>query len=119
MLEALGGPGEQSILSQKKRTGTRDREEEKHVSLGDGESQEDNEEVQVKREHDESPGGHVSADEDEWSEGKAEKREEEEEEEDDEYGQKSADSEEEHMIKDKKGEYLLYVCLPFVCNSSL
>ena len=78
MLEALGGPGEQSILSQKKRTGTRDREEEKHVSLGDGESQEDNEEVQVKREHDESPGGHVSADEDEWSEGKAEKREEEE-----------------------------------------
>lgn len=113
MLEALGGPGEQSILSQKKRTGARDREEEKHVSLGDGESQEDNEEVQVKREHAESPGRHVSESEDEWSEGKAEKREEEEE-----YGEKRADSEEEHMIKDKKGKYLLYVCLSCVRNSS-
>ncbi|KAL7388682.1 hypothetical protein ABVT39_018951 [Epinephelus coioides] len=102
MLEALGGPGERSILSQKRRTGNGDREEEKHVSLGDRESQEDSdivEEVQVKREDDEGPRSHISEAADEWSEGRAEKREEEEEE----YGQKRANSGEENMIKDKKG----------------
>ncbi|XP_044026100.1 chromogranin-A [Siniperca chuatsi] len=107
MLEALGGPGERSILSQKRKTGNGDGGEEKDESLGDGESQEDNgiaEEVQVKRENDESLGSHTSESVDEWSEGKAEKREDEEEEE---YEEKRANSvenlEEESMTKDKKG----------------
>ncbi|XP_054475076.1 chromogranin-A [Anoplopoma fimbria] len=103
MLEALGGPGEQSILSQKKRTGNGDGEEEKEDSLVDGESQDDNgviEEVKEKRENDKSPGSHISASVEEWREGKAEKREEEEGED---YDEKRANSEEEHMIKDKKG----------------
>ncbi|XP_039981544.1 chromogranin-A [Xiphias gladius] len=94
MLEALGGPGERSILSQKRRTGNADGEGEKNESLRDGEYQADNdifEEVQVKREDDESPGSHVSKSVDEWHEGKAEKREEEEEEE---YEEKRANSEE-------------------------
>ncbi|KAK9531735.1 hypothetical protein VZT92_011141 [Zoarces viviparus] len=102
MLEALGGPGERSILSQKRGTGNGDGEEEKDDSLGDGESQDDSdvaEELKEKRQHDESPGSHVSVD--EWSEGKAEKREEEEEDEDSE--EKRVHSEEEDMIKDKKG----------------
>ncbi|XP_034756044.1 chromogranin-A [Etheostoma cragini] len=100
MLEALGGPGERSILSQKKKTGNGDGEEDKDASLRDGESQEDvAEEVQEKRGNDENPGSHVSESVDEWSEGKAEKREEEEEE----YEEKRVNSEEENMIKDKKG----------------
>ncbi|XP_042359283.1 chromogranin-A [Plectropomus leopardus] len=102
MLEALGGPGERSILSPKRRTGNRDGEGEKDESLGDGESQEDSDivdEVQVKRENDEIPGSHASESVDEWRKGEAEKREEE----DEGYGQKRAKSEEEHMIKDKKG----------------
>ncbi|XP_039637206.1 chromogranin-A [Perca fluviatilis] len=100
MLEALGGPGERSILSQKKRTGNGDGEEDKDASLRDGESQEDvAEEVQEKRGNDESPGNHVSESVDEWSEGKAKKRGEEEEE----YEEKRFHSEEENMIKDKKG----------------
>ncbi|KAM6992393.1 chromogranin-A [Tautogolabrus adspersus] len=100
MLEALGGPGERSILSQKRRTGHVDRGEEKDDSLEDGEPQEDNntgEEVQVKRENDESPGSHVS--EDEWSEGKPGKREEKEEESDLNSKEKS---EEGNMAKEKK-----------------
>ncbi|XP_051265508.1 chromogranin-A [Dicentrarchus labrax] len=95
MLEALGGPGERSILSQKRRIGNG--EEEKDERLGDEESQEDGdivEEVQVKRENDEGPGRPVSVD--EWSEGKAEKREEEEED----YEEKRANSE--NKIEDKK-----------------
>ncbi|KAK5853127.1 hypothetical protein PBY51_006944 [Eleginops maclovinus] len=102
MLEALGGPGERSILSQKKRTGNGDREEEKDDSRGNGESQEDNhvaEEVKEKREKNESPGSHASESEDESSDGKAEKREKEEEEDE----EKRAKSEEEHMMKQKKG----------------
>ncbi|GAA6235161.1 chromogranin-A [Lates japonicus] len=109
MLEALGGPGERSILSQKRRTGNGDEEGEKDESLRDGESQEDDditEEMQVKRGDDESPGSHVSESVHEWSEGKAEKREEGEEEEG-EYEEKRANSEEnseeENMTKDKKG----------------
>ncbi|XP_078130501.1 chromogranin-A [Sander vitreus] len=102
MLEALGGPGERSILSQKKRTGNRDGKEDKDVNLRDDESQEDvAEEVQEKRGNDESPGSHISESVDEWSEGKAEKRGEEEEEE---YEEKRVNSEEENMIKDKKGD---------------
>nr|XP_020488031.1 chromogranin-A [Labrus bergylta] len=104
MLEALGGPGERSILSQKKRTGHVDRGEEKDESLEDGEPQEDNntgEEVQVKREDDESPGSHAS--EDEWSEGKPGKREEKEEESDLNSNEKS---EERNMAKEKKGARL-------------
>ncbi|XP_041814941.1 chromogranin-A [Chelmon rostratus] len=101
MLEALGGPGERSILSQKRRTGNGDGEEEKDESLGGEESQQDGdiaEEVEVKRESDERPGSHVSESVDEWRD--AEKREEEEEEE------KRANSEEdsvENMTKEKKG----------------
>ncbi|KAL3052718.1 hypothetical protein OYC64_005278 [Pagothenia borchgrevinki] len=100
MLEALGGPGERSILSQKKRDGNGDREEDKEDSRGNGESQEDNHvagEVKEKRGKNESPGSHASESEDESTEGKAEKREKEEEEE------KRANSEEEHVIKQKKG----------------
>ncbi|XP_070842891.1 chromogranin-A [Chaetodon trifascialis] len=102
MLEALGGPGERSILSQKRRTGNGDGEEEKDESLVDEESQQDSdieEEGEVKRESDERPGSHISESVDEWREGKAEKREEEEEE-------KRANLEEdseENMTKDKKG----------------
>ncbi|XP_076611821.1 uncharacterized protein LOC143335971 [Chaetodon auriga] len=102
MLEALGGPGERSILSQKRRTGNGDGEEEKDESLGDEEAQQDSdieEEGEVKRESDERPGSHISESVDEWREGKAEKREKEEED-------KRANSEEdleENMTKDKKG----------------
>ncbi|XP_062293779.1 chromogranin-A [Scomber scombrus] len=81
MLEALGGPGERTILSQKRRAGNGDGEEEKDESLGDGESQEDSDiggEVQAKRDNDEKPRSHVSESADDWSEGKAEKRQEEE-----------------------------------------
>ncbi|XP_070705896.1 chromogranin-A [Pempheris klunzingeri] len=99
MLEALGGPGERSILSQKRRTGNGDGEEEKDERLGDGELQEDNdisEEMQVKKENDKSPG---SLSVDEWSGGKAKKREEEEED----YREKTEKSEEDSMTKNKKG----------------
>ncbi|XP_040920468.1 chromogranin-A isoform X2 [Toxotes jaculatrix] len=104
MLEALGGPGERSILSQKRRTGNGEGEDE---TLRDGGHHEDDdiiEEVQVKREDDESPGSHVSESSDEWTEGKAAKREEEGEGED--YEEKRAtseeNSEEENMTEDKK-----------------
>ncbi|XP_060908726.1 chromogranin-A [Labrus mixtus] len=106
MLEALGGPGERSILSQKKRTGHVDRGEEKDESLEDGEPQEDNntsEEVQVKRENDESPGSHAS--EDEWSEEKPGKREEKEEESDLNSNEKSAEG---NMAKEKKGKWIFF-----------
>ncbi|KAM7395619.1 hypothetical protein PAMA_007065 [Pampus argenteus] len=105
MLEALGGPGERSILSQKRRAENGDEEEEKDDSLVDGKTQEGSDigkEVQAKRENDENPGSHVSESVDDWNEGKAEKREEEEE-----YEMKREDSEEiseeENMTKDKKG----------------
>lgn len=77
MLEVLGGPGERSILS--KRTGAG--KDEKEAGMEDGELQGDNEaeEVQVKRESDESPGSHVSESAEEWREGEDEKREEDEE----------------------------------------
>lgn len=119
MLEALGGPGERSILSQKRRTGNGDGEEEKDDVLRDGESREDNDVVEEKRENDESPGSHMSESVDEWSEGKAEKREEEEEDEEKRVNSEE-DSEEENMIKDKQGKYIffLYVRLSFVCNSA-
>ncbi|XP_045916977.1 chromogranin-A [Micropterus dolomieu] len=104
MLEALGGPGERSILSQKRTTGNGDGEEEK--DLGDGESQEDSgnvKEVQTKGENDESPGSHAAESVDEWSEGKAEKSEEDEEEEYEEKRANSVENSEESMTKDKKG----------------
>lgn len=116
MLEALGGPGERSILSQKRRTGNGDRDEEKDESLGDEESQEDNDisaEVQVHRENDESPGSQAV---DEWSEGKAEKKEEEEESEEKRENSEE-NSEEENMTEDKKGKsifsFFMYPCLLF------
>lgn len=106
MLEALGGPGERSILSQKRKTGNGDREEEKDESLGDGESQEDNDtggELQAKRENDENPRSHVSDSVDDWSEGMAEKREEEEDEYEEKRENSEENSEEENMTEDKKG----------------
>lgn len=106
MLEALGGPGERSILSQKRKTGNGDREEEKDESLGDGESQEDNDtggELQAKRENDENPRSHVSDSVDDWSEGTAEKREEEEDEYEEKRENSEENSEEENMTEDKKG----------------
>ena len=112
MLEALGGPGERSILSQKKRTGNRDGD--KGESPRDGESLEEGDimdEVQVKREDDESPGSLIS--EDDRSEGKAEKREEEEEEEEEvEEGseEKRGNSEEGNMTMDEKGNFSLLFC---------
>lgn len=116
MLEALGGPGERSILSQKRTTGNGDGEEEK--DLGDGESQEDSgnvKEVQTKGENDESPGSHAAESVDEWSEGKAEKSEEDEEEEYEEKRANSVENSEESMTKDKKGKWifslLMYACL--------
>lgn len=118
MLEAFGGPGERSILSQKRRTGNGDREEEKDAGPGDGESQGDNEiaeEVQAKGENDERPGSHVSESADEGSEGQAEKREEEEEEYEERRANSEEDSEEENMSKDKKGKqmfsFFVYACL--------
>lgn len=102
MLEALGGPGERSILSQKRRTGNGKGGEETDKRLEDGESQEDVfGEVQEKRENDESLGSHVSESMDNFTE--AEKREEK-----DEYEEKRTsmkeNSEEEDTSKDKKGE---------------
>lgn len=94
MLEALGGPGERSILSQKRTAGNG--EEEKDESLGDGESQKDNDivgEVQEKRENGETPGSH-----------------------EEEYEEKRENSEEENMNQDKKGKWIfffLYACLTF------
>ncbi|XP_053301232.1 chromogranin-A [Pleuronectes platessa] len=105
MLEALGGPGERSILSQKKRTGNRDGD--KGESPRDGESLGEGDiidEVQVKREEDESPGSHISEAEEDRSEGKAEKREEEEEEEVEEGSkEKRGNSEEENTTMNEKG----------------
>ncbi|XP_029352157.1 chromogranin-A [Echeneis naucrates] len=103
MLDALGGPGERSILSQTSRTEKGDREAEKDESHRGRESQEDNgftEDVQVKRGNDdENPGSHVSESMEEWSEGKAEKREREEEESE----EKRSNSVEGNMTKDNKG----------------
>ncbi|XP_062266786.1 chromogranin-A [Platichthys flesus] len=105
MLEALGGPGERSILSQKKRRGNRDGD--KGESPRDGESLEEGDitdEVQVKREEDESPESHISEAAEDRSEGKAEKREEEEEEEVEEGSEeKRGNSEEENMTMNEKG----------------
>ncbi|KAF7661482.1 hypothetical protein LDENG_00260740 [Lucifuga dentata] len=108
MLEALGEPGEKSILFQKKRTGNGYREGEKDESLEDEESQEyrDVGGKEEKREKMESLGSHVSEAVDDWSESKAEKREEEEE-----YEEKRGNSDEnseerledESMTMDKKG----------------
>lgn len=96
MLEALGGPGEKSILSQKRRMGNGDREEEKHESLGD-------EEVQVKRENDKRPESHDSQEsENESSEGRSERKEENEEE--------KREHSEEYITKEKKGKCCLYAC---------
>ncbi|KAM9840037.1 uncharacterized protein ACBR49_015458 [Aulostomus maculatus] len=94
MLEALGGPGERSILSQKRRTENGDGDEEE--SLEDGEPLQDRE---VKRENEDNPGSHVSESLENWNEDKAEKRQEEEEE----YEEKSSKEISEEENKDKKG----------------
>lgn len=106
MLEALGGPGERSILPQKRKMANGDVEEEKRQSPGDEEARGDSEvagEMQDKRENDERPGSHSFESKDESSEGKAEKREEEEEE-FDEKRENSEENSEESIAKDKKGK---------------
>lgn len=101
MLEALGSPGERSILSEKRRTGTGDGEEEKPESFAGRESQEDEgiaEGRQAERESEEKPESRSSVDES----SEAERREEEEE-----NGEKEANSEEaskENTTKDKTGQ---------------
>ncbi|KAM6915115.1 uncharacterized protein FYW49_010022 [Xenentodon cancila] len=89
MLEALGGPGERSILSQRKRTGKADGREEDDESTSDGRA----EEVQVKREKYKSRG------EAEKREGEAEREE---------YNEKRGSSQQksegENETKDKKGD---------------
>ncbi|CAI5683388.1 chromogranin-A isoform X2 [Oreochromis aureus] len=98
MLEALGGPGERSILS--KRTGNG--KDEKDAGMEDRQSQGDNEaeEVQVKRESDESPGSHISESAEEWREGEDEKREEDEEG----YDEKRAEENSEEESKDDESD---------------
>ncbi|XP_030577423.1 chromogranin-A [Archocentrus centrarchus] len=102
MLEALGSPGEQSILS--KRTGNGDGKEERDAGVEDGESREGNEieEMQIKRENDESLGSHISESVEEWREGEDEKREED----DEGYGEKRAEenSKEERIAKESKDD---------------
>ncbi|XP_040017400.2 chromogranin-A [Gasterosteus aculeatus] len=92
MLEALGGPGERSILSQK------EGKEEKDDSVGDGESRDATEEAKEEKQRDESPGSRGSTSVGEDSEDEAEKREEE-----GDHEEKRVHLEDEHMIKDKKG----------------
>uniref|UniRef100_G3PI64 Chromogranin-A n=1 Tax=Gasterosteus aculeatus TaxID=69293 RepID=G3PI64_GASAC len=92
MLEALGGPGERSILSQK------EGKEEKDDSVGDGESRDATEEAKEEEQRDESPGSRGSTSVGEDSEDEAEKREEE-----GDHEEKRVHLEDEHMIKDKKG----------------
>ncbi|TKS76006.1 Phospholipase B1, membrane-associated [Collichthys lucidus] len=104
MLEALGGPGERSILSEKRGTGNGDGGEEKDESMGDEESQKEKdaaEEVLVKTKNEERPRSHVSESVDE------KKEEEDDDEEEEEYENKrgrSEDISEENMTKDKKGK---------------
>ena len=90
MLEALGSPGERSILSQRKRTGKVDGRGEDDEHAHDSRA----EEVQLKRGKDKS-------------QGEAEKSEEAEEEE---YNEKRANSEEnseeENETKDKTGKQI-------------
>ncbi|TWW69020.1 Chromogranin-A -like protein [Takifugu flavidus] len=88
MLEALGSPGEQSILSEQTKPGNRD------ASRQDGESPKGGE-VAEKREHEEIPGHPRSPhSEEESSEEKAEKRKDEEREQEP----------DEVLTKDKEGE---------------
>lgn len=109
MLEALGSPGERSILSEKRRTGTGDGDEEKPGSFVAGESQEDEgiaEGRQAERESEERPERRGSSSVDESSE--AERREEEEE-----NGEKGANSEEaskENTTKDKTDQKTPGIC---------
>lgn len=98
MLEALGSPGERSILSEKRRKGTGDREE--PGSFAAGESQEDEgiaEGRQAERESEERPERRGSGSVDESSE--AERREEEEE--NREKGANSEEASKENTTKDK------------------
>lgn len=77
MLEALGGPGERSILSQRKRTENGDGREEKDESAEDGGSPGESEaaEVQVKRGKNEAEKREEEADEEEHNETPADSEE--------------------------------------------
>ncbi|XP_056151017.1 chromogranin-A isoform X1 [Lampris incognitus] len=106
MFEALGGPGERSILAQKRRTEAADKEQAEDESLKDKKSQEQGE--QEKRDGDESAHHHISDSTEDWSEGKAGKRKEKGAEEDEEtraHSEQNSDEgfQEENMAKDKKG----------------
>ncbi|CAN9507736.1 unnamed protein product [Ophioblennius macclurei] len=104
MLEALGGPGERSILSQEKRTGNGDEKEGEEEDIEGEELREDNEAEEVNRENGKSPGSHASESVEKWNKAKAEKREREEEiEASEEKRANSEDSEEGHFIKDEQG----------------
>ncbi|XP_008311044.1 chromogranin-A [Cynoglossus semilaevis] len=105
MLEALGGQGERSIISEK-RTGNGDEDGEKSQSLKHGGSEEENDATkeEEKRDKDESRERHLSESE-EWSKEKAEKRQDEEVEEEEEElnKEKRGNSGEEAMTKNEKG----------------
>lgn len=89
MLEALGSPGERSILSEQRKEGNGEAGSDE--SWEDRESPEDNEVPEEKRGHEEKPGSHGSVhSEEESSEGRAERRRDEEDDED--------------LTADKKGE---------------
>lgn len=108
MLEALGGHGERSIISEK-RTGNGDEDGEKSQSLKHGGSEEENDATkeEEKRDKDESRERHLSESE-EWSKEKAEKRQDEEVEEEEEElnKEKRGNSGEEAMTKNEKGIFL-------------
>lgn len=117
MLEALGGQGERSIISEK-RTGNGDEDGEKSQSLKHGGSEKENdatkEEEEEKRDKDESRERHLSESE-EWSKEKAEKRQDEEVEEEEEElnKEKRGNSGEEAMTKNEKGIFFVFVFCSF------
>lgn len=91
MLDALGGPGERSILYQKKRMGEEQKDESK-------EDEELKEEEDVRTEND----GSISEPLEEWSDGEKRGKEEE-------YEEKHGNSEEENMTEDEKGKQI-FLC---------
>lgn len=105
MLEAAGGPGERSLLSQKRRTDGGG-EEQTDQRLNDGESQEDDDlltEEPEKRESDGGRGRGVSESVGNWIKGDAAKPVEEGED-GEKRGNMKENSEEDDMTKDKSGK---------------
>ncbi|XP_029903733.1 chromogranin-A [Myripristis murdjan] len=102
MLDALGGPGERSILDQKRKTGNEDGGEEEEERMNYEESQERGERERGGTEEEKREKGSMTN----WGEGKAEKREEGEDEERRANSEETAEEgyEEENMTKEKKGD---------------